>query len=140
MAESDQNTDRLTPLPGFNDHRGLLTVGETPTDLPFRVERFFIVSNVPAGEPRGIHSHKNCHQFLVCVAGSVKAMFDDGKSREVILLDRPDKGLHMPPLTWGAQYDFSPDAVLLVLASDRYDPDDYIHDYEEFLEFIQEND
>ena len=63
-------------------------------------------------------------------------MFDDGTSREVVLLDKPNLGLHMPPLTWGAQYDFSSDAVLLVLASNRYDEDDYIHDYEEFLQLV----
>lgn len=121
-------------LPGFSDHRGNLIVGETPQGLPFQVERFFVVSNVPPGEPRGIHAHRKCHQFLVCVSGSVKAMFDDGISREVVSLNQPNLGLYMPPMTWGAQYDFSADAVLLVLASDKYDEVDYIHDYEEFLE------
>ncbi len=133
MVPHDGPPTRTTMLTGFNDHRGVLTVGETPSSLPFRVERFFLVSRVPEGEPRGIHAHKECHQFLVCVAGSVKALFDDGNVREVISLDQPNLGLHMPPLTWGAQYDFSPDAVLLVLASHRYDPEDYIHEYDDFL-------
>lgn len=133
MAPRGAPSQRTTRLTGFNDHRGVLTVGETPAGLPFQVERFFIVSNVPEGEPRGIHAHKECHQFLVCVAGSVKALFDDGSVREVISLDEPNIGLHMPPLTWGAQYDFSSDAVLLVLASHRYAPEDYIHEYDEFL-------
>ena len=126
-------------LPGFNDHRGILHVGEFPKTLPFRAERFFFVSNVPEGEPRGIHAHKLCHQYLVCVSGSVKAMSDDGKSRKVITLDSPNIGLHMPPLTWGAQYDYSPDAVLLVLASHPYDADDYIHDYDEFMAYVSEH-
>ena len=134
MQSNNRAQKLTTSLPGFSDHRGNLTVGQTKDGLPFQVERFFIVSNVPPGEPRGIHAHRKCHQFLVCVSGSVKAMFDDGTSREVVLLDQPNLGLHMPPLTWGAQYDFSSDAVLLVLASDRYDEDDYIHDYEEFLQ------
>lgn len=111
-------------------------VGELNKQLPFRVERFFFVSQVPEGEPRGIHAHKRCHQFLVCVAGSVKAMVDNGEQRTVVALDTPSLGLHMPPLTWGAQYDYSEDAVLLVLASDVYDPDDYIHEYEEFLGIV----
>jgi dTDP-4-dehydrorhamnose 3,5-epimerase-like enzyme len=132
------NESVIYELPGFNDHRGALHVGEFPKTLPFKPERFFFVSNVPEGEPRGIHAHKKCHQYLVCVSGSVKAMFDDGKSREVISLDAPNIGLHMPPLTWGAQYDYSSDAVLLVLASHPYDVEDYIHDYEEFLTHVSE--
>lgn len=111
-------------------------MGEINKQLPFSAQRFFFVSRVPEGEPRGIHAHKECHQFLVCVAGSVKAMVDNGETREVISLNRPNVGLHMPPLTWGAQYDYSDDAVLLVLASRVYEADDYIHDYDEFLEFV----
>jgi UDP-2-acetamido-3-amino-2,3-dideoxy-glucuronate N-acetyltransferase len=134
MAEEHARHDpRLIVLTGFNDHRGSLVVGEYPASLPFSVKRFFYVSNVPEGEPRGIHAHKECHQFLVCVAGSVKAMIDDGQRREVISLASNGEGLHMPPLTWGAQYDYSPDAVLLVMASHPYDEDDYIHEYEEFI-------
>lgn len=111
-------------------------MGELNSQLPFPVERFFFVAQVPPGEPRGIHAHKQCHQFLVCVAGSVKAMVDDGETRHVFSLNRPDLGLHMPPLTWGAQYDYSDDAVLLVLASRIYEAEDYIHDYDEFLEYV----
>ena len=114
-------------------------MGELNKQLPFPAERFFFVSKVPEGEPRGIHAHKQCHQFLVCVAGSVKAMVDDGDTRLVVTLDRPTVGLHMPPLTWGAQYDYSPDAVLLVLASHPYDADDYIHDYDEFMTYVSEH-
>lgn len=136
MPSNNKASKLTTSLPGFSDHRGNLTVGQTPDGLPFQVERFFVVSNVPPGEPRGIHAHRKCHQYLVCVSGSVKAMFDDGTSREVVNLDQPNLGLHMPPLTWGAQYDFSSDAVLLVLASDRYDEGDYIHDYNEFLRLV----
>lgn len=107
-------------------------MGELNKQIPFPVQRFFFVSRVPEGEPRGIHAHKQCHQFLVCVAGSVKAMVDDGEKRAVVRLDRPTLALHMPPMTWGAQYDYSEDAVLLVLASHVYDANDYIHDYDEF--------
>lgn len=124
---------KLIDLNRVLDHRGSLVVGELPSSLPFEVKRFFYVSNVPEGEPRGIHAHKECHQFLVCVAGSVKAMTDDGETREVYTLESGGPGLHMPPLTWGCQYDYSTDAVLLVLASQLYDADDYIHEYEEFL-------
>jgi len=136
LLETPDGFPRLVELSGFDDHRGSLVVGELHQQLPFVVERFFFVSKVPEGEPRGIHAHKECHQFLVCVAGSVKAMIDDGDTRTVVNLDRPTLGLHMPPLTWGAQYDYTPDAVLLVLASHTYDADDYIHDYDQFLSIV----
>lgn len=129
----------MVELSGFDDHRGSLVVAEIGEQLPFTVERFFFISGVPEGEPRGIHAHKQCHQFLVCVAGSVKAMVDDGDTRVVVNLDNPRVGLHMPPLTWGAQYDYSDDAVLLVLASHVYDPEDYIHEYEEFLKVVEKS-
>lgn len=129
---------KLIELNRVLDYRGSLVVGELPSSLPFEVKRFFYVSNVPEGEPRGIHAHKQCHQFLVCVAGSVKAMVDDGEAREVHMLEAGGPGLHMPPLTWGCQYDYSADAVLLVLASHPYDPGDYIHEYKEFLAIVGE--
>jgi len=123
-------------LSSFLDHRGKLKVGQWPDQIPFEVRRFFVISEVPEGEPRGIHAHKECHQLLICLKGSLKAMVDNGEERRVVSLSSSGDSLHMPPATWGAQYDYSADAVLLVLASHAYDPDDYIHDYEEFLLFI----
>jgi dTDP-4-dehydrorhamnose 3,5-epimerase-like enzyme len=127
---------QIKDLSEIVDARGSLIVGEVGKQLPFSAERFFMVSQVPPGEPRGIHAHKQCHQFLVCVSGSVKAMVDDGTSREVVELSSPTQGLHMPPMIWGCQYDYSPDAVLLVLASHAYDPEDYIHEYDEFESLV----
>lgn len=135
MDEHDHNSSTIH-LENFVDQRGRLSVGEFPTSLPFIVKRFFIISNVPEGEPRGIHAHKECHQLLICVSGSLKAMTDDGVERKVHHLVAGETVLHMPPLTWGAQYDYSDDAVLLVLASHVYDPDDYIHDFEEFKKIL----
>lgn len=132
-----RSSAQLIDLASFVDQRGNLVVGELPSSLPFEVKRFFYVSNVPEGEPRGIHAHKECHQFLICVAGTVKAMVDDGEHRHVFTLSSNGQGLHMPPLTWGCQYDYSEDAVLLVLASHPYDADDYIHEYDEFLDAIR---
>lgn len=126
----------LFNLSSFIDHRGNLLVGQVPEQVPFEVKRFFVISHVPQGEPRGIHAHKECHQLLICLQGSLKAMVDNGEERKVISLSSNSQALHMPPGTWGAQYDYSEDAILLVLASQAYDPDDYIHDYEEFLAFI----
>lgn len=119
----------LTEITGAN---GTLVVGELPAQLPFRVERIFTLFDIPDGEIRGTHAHRHCEQFLICQRGSVTAVVDDGATREEIRLDRPSLGLYMPALTWGTQYQYSPDAVLLVLASDPYDADDYIHEYDEF--------
>ena len=95
-----------------------------------------MVFDVPSVETRGEHAHHECHQFLVCVRGSVAVVADDGKSREEFVLDRPDLGLHLPPRVWGIQYKYSADAVLLVFASHYYDAADYIRDYEQFLDVV----
>jgi UDP-2-acetamido-3-amino-2,3-dideoxy-glucuronate N-acetyltransferase len=91
------------------------------------------VFGVPSVETRGEHAHRECHQFLVCVRGSVSVVADDGRRREEYLLDRPELGLHLPPMVWGIQYRYSADAVLLVFASHYYDPADYIREYDRFL-------
>jgi UDP-2-acetamido-3-amino-2,3-dideoxy-glucuronate N-acetyltransferase len=124
----------LIELPEFADERGSLVVAERLKQLPFSVERIFFVSGVPRGDKRGIHAHRKCHQVLICLAGSVKALVDDGRESEVVVLDRSNLALHMPPLTWGTQFDYSADAVLLVLTSHGYDVGDYIDDYEEFFQ------
>lgn len=123
-------------LPLINDIRGNLTVGEFERSIPFPVKRYFIVFDVPSVETRGEHAHYRCHQFLVCVKGSISVMVDDGASREVFLLGRPEQGLYLPPMTWGVQYKYSSDAVLLVFASDYYDEADYIRNYDDFLRAI----
>lgn len=128
----NKDIPRIFHLDEFIDHRGDLVVGEFSRHVPFEVKRFFFIRNVPTGEPRGFHAHMECHQFLVCVSGSVKADVDNGYSSQTVELDSGNKGLYMPPMTWGAQYDYSQDALLLVLASHVYDPEDYIHEYETF--------
>ena len=123
----------LVALPKIVDLRGALSFGEIGTHLPFTPQRFFMVYDVPSKEVRGEHAHKACHQFLVCVKGSVSVVLDDGRARDEVTLDSARMGLHIPPMVWGIQYQFSPDAVLLVLASDTYAADDYIRKYEDFL-------
>ena len=120
-------------LPRISDMRGNLSVGEFERSIPFAAKRYSLVFDVPSVETRGEHAHKACHQFLVCVRGSVNVVADDGRGRQEYVLDRPEKGLHLPPMVWGIQYKYSPDAVRLVFASHYYDADDYIRDYEEFL-------
>ena len=120
---------RLIDFGRFADDRGLLIVGD---HLPFGARRIFTVQGVPDGADRGIHAHRSCEQLLVCMQGSVRAVVDDGVRAQEVLLDDPAVGLYMPALTWGTQRDYSDDALLLVLASDPYDVDDYIDDYAEF--------
>lgn len=118
------------------DLRGNLSVGEFERNVPFTPLRYFIIFGVPSSKVRGEHAHRQCHQFLICMSGSCTVVADDGHQREEILLDRPNKGVHLPPMTWGVQYKYSTDAVLLVFASDYYDASDYIRDYDEFINII----
>lgn len=123
----------LYRFPWVQDPRGDLTVGEFGRGFPFQPKRYFIVFGVSAGTQRGEHAHRACHQFLICAQGSCSAMVDDGTSRREVILDNPSVGLHVPPMTWCAQYDYSADGALLVFASDHYDGEDYIRDYDAFL-------
>ncbi|WP_240098636.1 WxcM-like domain-containing protein [Thermomonas flagellata] len=133
---SPRSDDYLKELPLVEDIRGSLSVGEFLRSVPFEAKRYFLVFDVPSEQTRGEHAHRQCHQFLVCVHGRVHAITDDGRRRREFVLDRPNLGLHLPPMTWGTQYKYSPDAVLLVFASHYYDPDDYIRDYDEFLRLV----
>jgi UDP-2-acetamido-3-amino-2,3-dideoxy-glucuronate N-acetyltransferase len=118
----------------FADLRGRLTAGELPSeDIPFIPKRWFMVYDVPSREVRGEHAHRLCHQFLICVSGSVGVAVDDGRHRSEVLLDKPTLGIYIPPLVWGSQFRYDPDSVLLVLASHAYDPADYIREYDSFL-------
>ena len=133
-VEPSVNGVTLKQLPRYQDIRGALTVGEFAKDLPFQPKRYFMVFDVPSQETRGEHAHRICHQFLICVNGSVRVLADDGTRREEFMLDSPSQGLHLPPMTWGTQYQYSPGAVLLVFASEEYDANEYIRHYDEFLE------
>ena len=127
----------LHRLPAFSDIRGSLAVYDFASDLPFVPRRSFTVFSVPSQETRGEHAHRRCHQFLICVAGSVRVLADDGVRRQDFLLDSPGVGIHLPPMIWGTQYQYSKDAVLLVFASEPYDADEYIRTYDEFVELIK---
>lgn len=134
-----------TSVPGVTLHRlllaedlrGSLSAGEFPSQIPFAPRRYFIVFDVPGRDVRGEHAHRQCHQFLVAARGSLSVVIDDGRTSEEVLLDRPDIGLYLPPMVWAVQYKYSADALLLVFASDPYDPADYIRDYDEFLAAVR---
>ena len=123
-------------LPLIIDMRGNLSVIEFEDILPFKIKRCFWVFDVSGKHVRGEHAHKTLQQFLICIKGSCSVVLDDGFTRQEITLDQPNKGLYLPPLVWGTQYKHSQDCVLLVFASDVYDPSDYIRDYNEFKELV----
>mgnify|MGYP001596828289 FL=1 len=128
---------RLYEMPHIMDLRGSLTFAEYDKSLPFVPRRYFLVFDVPSREVRGEHAHRECHQFLVCIKGSCSVVVDDGEKRTEVVLNRPNLGLHIPPMVWATEYKYSQDAVLLVLASDIYKADDYIRDYDLFLKEVE---
>ncbi len=120
-----------------NDDRGNLTVAERGRELPFDVKRIYYIYGVDNSMRRGFHAHRNLQQVMVCVSGSCKVMFTDGVFKKDIALDNPNEAVYVGPGIWREMYDFSQDAVLLVLASEVYSEDDYIRDYDVFLEYVR---
>lgn len=126
----------MEKLKTFTDKRGSLTIAEEGIDVPFRIQRVYWIHGVPQSEERGKHSNKVSSEFVVAVSGSVDITLEDINGRTTYHLDAKDKGLLIPPDTWDEIRNFSPDAVLLVLASHSYDESTYIHSYDEFLKHI----
>lgn len=135
VRETHVKNVTLHTMPLVADLRGNLTVGEFEQHIPFPVKRYFMVFDVPSAETRGEHAHKICHQFLICAKGSVSVVADDGQTRQEFLLNKPNQGVFLHAGTWGIQYKYSADAVLLVFASEHYKADDYIRNYDDFLVF-----
>lgn len=106
-------------------------------EMPFTVNRAFYVSGVRTGEVRGHHAHKGCHQLLICLKGAVNVVCDDGHKRVMYILDSPIKALHIPPMIWAEQYYHSEDTLLMGLASNHFDEDDYIRHYEGYLGLVK---
>ena len=123
-------------LKTFTDNRGSLTLVEEGIDVPFKIQRVYWIHSVPQGEERGKHSNKVSSEYVVAISGSVEITLEDINGRRTYHLDAKDKGLLIPPDTWDEIRNFSPDAVLLVLASHSYDETTYIHSYDEFLQHI----
>ena len=119
------------------DDRGQLVAIEEYKDIPFRVKRVYYMYDTGEGVTRGFHAHKSLQQILICIHGSCKIRLDDGKEKKVIPLDKPYEGLYISNAVWREMFDFSPDAVLMVLASELYDEGDYIRNYEEFLKYLE---
>ncbi len=136
LAVRDVHVQRF---PEYADLRGQLSSGDLPSEgVPFSPQRWFMVYGVPSREVRGEHAHRVCEQFLICVSGQVMVAVDDGENRAEVLLDSPTLGIYIPAGVWASQFRYDADAVLLVLASHPYDPDDYIRNYDEFLASVND--
>ncbi len=119
------------------DDRGELVALEEMNDIPFDIKRVYYMYNTTTDAVRGKHAHKNLQQVLICVHGSCKISLDDGNEKRIVILNKPNEGLYIANNMWREMYDFSKDAVLMVLASELYDEKDYIRNYDEFLEFVR---
>lgn len=120
----------------MGDDRGSLLAVEGNMDIPFDIKRIYYIFAVQQGMRRGCHAHRELKQVLICVSGSCKILLDDGRTKETVLLDSPSRGLLIDKMLWREMYDFSPDAVLLVLASEHYSESDYVRDYDRFLDIV----
>ncbi len=120
------------------DERGQLVALEEYKDIPFEIKRVYFMYDTLEGVRRGFHAHKSLEQILICIHGSCKILLDNGREKKVVPLEKPYEGLYVSNDMWREMFDFSPDAVLLVLASELYDERDYIRNYDEFLAFIKD--
>ena len=127
---------KIIELPRITDPRGNLTVAEANKNIPFDIKRVYWLYDVPGGECRGGHAHKQIKEILIAVSGSFHVTLDNGKEKQTFLLNHPYQGLLIDPNTWRTLDDFSSGAVCVVLASDFYDENDYIYDYNDFLQYI----
>ncbi len=129
----------LIDLPKITDPRGSLTAIEAGLHVPFEINRIYYLYDLQGDKPRGYHAHKELRQLMIAVAGEFDVLLTDGFSKTQYHLNRPDQGLLIDRLIWREMYNFSPNAVCLVLASAHYDESDYFRDYESFLKVVNAN-
>ncbi len=127
---------RIIQLPKISDPRGNLSVIEELKDIPFKIERTYWIYDVPGGEVRGGHAYKENQELIVALSGSFDVVLDNGKEKKVFSLNRSYIGLYVPKGLWREMENFSTNSLALVLSSTKYDAEDYIRDYQEFLNFI----
>lgn len=118
------------------DERGLLIALEEYKDIPFEIKRVYYMYDTVEGVRRGFHAHKSLEQILICINGTCKVLLDNGKEKKIVSLEKRYEGLYVSKDMWREMYDFSPDAVLMVLASEYYNEEDYIRNYDEFIKYI----
>lgn len=134
-----KSNHKLIELKSFGDDRGSLVAIEKGNNSPFEIKRVYYIFNNTKGIDRGFHAHINLKQIAIAISGSCTFIIDDGMKREEVLLDSPTKGLLIEGLTWREMKNFSKNCVLVVLASEPYDEDDYIRDYKNFLDMANDS-
>jgi hypothetical protein len=125
----------ILPLNKIHNRAGNITIVEGQTNIPFGVRRIYYLYDIPGGEDRGGHAHKTLHQLIVAASGSFHVLLDDGQNKKIVTLNRPDYGLMVVPGIWRELFEFSSGAICLVLASQKYDQEDYIRQYDQFIGF-----
>jgi hypothetical protein len=138
MRSSRVSECKILKLPKVSAISGNITSLNNGIDAPFNVKRIFYIYDIPSGENRGAHAHKECHQLLIALTGAFEVEVFDGKDKTRFLLNQPDIGLHIPPGIWASEVNFSGGGICLVLASHEYDEGDYIRDYQNYLKLIDE--
>ena len=138
MKQTTVSDCKIIDIRRYSDTRGYLSVVENGLDIPFDIKRIYYLYMVPE-VARGAHAHKALQQLLIATSGSVEVIMDDGRNKKSFLLDKPWKGLLIPAGLWRDLENFSGGAVLMCLASEKYDEKDYIRDYDEFLEYKEVN-
>jgi hypothetical protein len=128
---------RIIDLPKIVDKRGNLTAIEANQDIPFAIKRVYYVYDIPGGESRGGHAHKQQQEFIIAASGSFDAILDDGMHKHRYHLNRGYYGLYVPQVIWRDLDNFSTGSVCLVLASDHFDEADYVRDYNDFVKFVK---
>ena len=126
-------------FPTCSNDTGSLSFLEAERHIPFPIRRIYYIYDVRDGARRGFHAHKDLKQVLFCIHGACRILLDNGREQEIIHLNSPSEGIIIDEVLWREMYDFTPETVLLVLASAYYDESDYIRNYEEFLEYTKEN-
>ena len=125
-------------VPKVSNPAGNISIVEGLKNLPFEPKRIFYIYDIPAGEDRGAHSHKECHQFIIAASGSFEVALNDGTNSKTVALNRPFYGLHIPPGIWAHELNFSSGAICLVLTSHKYNESDYIRDYGEYKKYVHD--
>jgi len=123
-------------LPRIKNRAGNITPVHNNIEIPFAVKRVFYLYDIPGGESRGAHAHKECHQFLIAASGSFEVSLDDSKTKRIVQLNRPYIGLHIPPGIWASEINFSSGSICLVLASHVFDETDYLRNYTHYLQYV----
>lgn len=124
----------ILPLNKTNNRDGNITIVEGEQNIPFDIKRVYYLYDIPGGEARGGHGHKKLYQLVIAASGSFNVLLDDGQNKKIVTLNRPDYGLLIVPGIWRELYEFSSGSICMVLASDKYNENDYWRSYNKFLE------